>query len=246
MPARKIQRFSLVQQTVDVLREMINSGAYDEVDRLPSEEQLAAEIGASRLTIREALAVLEGEGIILRKHGKGTMINNRTRQLKARIDPAREIGRFIAESGFQPGVARVKGWSEAAGPLLAKKLGLKAGDQVLVIEKLFLADGNPAVFCVDRVPEKLIQTPIPEARYWETIFTVLAEHSGIHVVNDIVELIPTIADHRLAAIMKVNPGTPLLQLDTIAFDEQNEPVMATQEYYLDTFVRFTLYRKANY
>ncbi|WP_258360620.1 GntR family transcriptional regulator [Moorella sulfitireducens] len=246
MSLRKVQRLSLVQQTVETLREMINSGAYDNVDRLPSEEQLAAEIGASRLTVREALAVLEGEGVIMRRHGKGTMINYRTRQLKARIDPAREIGRFIAESGFQPGVARVKGWWEPAGVILAKKLGLKPEDKVLVIEKLFLADGNPAVFCIDRIPEKLIKTPIPEARYWETIFTVLEEHSGIHVVSDIVELIPTTADHRLAAIMKVNPGTPLLQLDTVAFDEQNEPVMATQEYYLDTFVRFTLYRKANY
>ena len=44
-------------------------------EQLPSEAEMAAEIGVSRNTIREAYITLEAEGIIVRKHGIGTFVS---------------------------------------------------------------------------------------------------------------------------------------------------------------------------
>src|SRR5262249_23777231 len=44
--------------------------------RLPTERQLAADLGASRTTVRRALAVLEADGYISREVGRGTFLRD--------------------------------------------------------------------------------------------------------------------------------------------------------------------------
>lgn len=58
----------------DRLRADIKRGAYKDGERLNTENELAALYGMSRQTVRQALDVLEGEGIILRKRGSGTYV----------------------------------------------------------------------------------------------------------------------------------------------------------------------------
>ena len=55
----------------DDLAEQINSGQIGTGERLLSERDMAAKLGAARETIREALRLLEGEGLIFRKRGSG-------------------------------------------------------------------------------------------------------------------------------------------------------------------------------
>src|SRR5690554_108931 len=60
------------------LRELIANGAYRDGDKLPSERQLAADLGASRNALRAAFQVLEAEGKVWRGVGQGTFIGQRT------------------------------------------------------------------------------------------------------------------------------------------------------------------------
>ena len=66
------------------LAHLVKQQIYDRIERdgyadtqgqLPSEPQLAAELGVSRATIREALTILAREGVIVRRHGVGTFVN---------------------------------------------------------------------------------------------------------------------------------------------------------------------------
>jgi GntR family transcriptional regulator of arabinose operon len=59
------------------LREMLAIGAYDQSGKLPSEGDLAGRFGASRPTVRRALAQLESEGFIEKRMGSGTKVTNR-------------------------------------------------------------------------------------------------------------------------------------------------------------------------
>ncbi len=57
------------------LKEAIEGGAYGHGQRLPAERTLAEHYGASRTTVREALAQLEADGLVIRKVGSGTFVN---------------------------------------------------------------------------------------------------------------------------------------------------------------------------
>lgn len=62
----------LYLQLANILREQINSGVIAQGDKLPSETEMMRQYDLSRLTIRDALAVLANEGLVEKHHGKGT------------------------------------------------------------------------------------------------------------------------------------------------------------------------------
>jgi GntR family transcriptional regulator len=64
----------LYYQLQELLKEQIESGAWSPGDRLPSESQLASRYGVSRVVVRQALAILQDDGQILRSQGRGTFV----------------------------------------------------------------------------------------------------------------------------------------------------------------------------
>ncbi|QGP93640.1 HTH-type transcriptional repressor YvoA [Neomoorella glycerini] len=244
---RRVKKSTAVQEALEIIREMITSPEVEEDLRLPSEEELALRLGISRLTVREALTVLEREGVIARIQGRGTIVNRFARRLTSRIDSAREIGKFIAENGYAVGVDSVKYWWQAATAREAEKLAISEGEEILVVEKRFLADGNPAAFCIDRVPKKLFcDLDFSTADLSQAIFPFIETRCQCHLTHDVIEIIPTVADVKLSRCLHVKEGAPLLRLDAVEYDLEGRPVMYNTEYYLDHFVRFTLCRIVSY
>ncbi|GFN23709.1 GntR family transcriptional regulator [Thermanaeromonas sp. C210] len=244
---RRVKKLTAVQEALEILREMIASAEIEEAGRLPAEDELAARLGISRLTVREALAVLEREGVIARVQGRGTLVNRFARRLTGRIDSAREIGKFIEENGYRASTDRVKGRWQPAAPPEAAKLEIEPGEEVLVVEKRFLADGKPAAFCVDRVPRRRFSRfdfDIPDLA--KAVFPLVERLCNCYLTHDVVEIIPAVAEGRLAEALQVGPGTPILRLDVVVYASEGYPVMYNTEYYLDHFVRFTLCRIAAY
>jgi len=62
------------RQLAGVLRDRIRSGELPSGQRMPSEKDLHDEFGLARETVRRALAVLRGEGLIEVRHGHGTFV----------------------------------------------------------------------------------------------------------------------------------------------------------------------------
>lgn len=62
------------QDAVQLLRDFIRSGQYDDQNRLPPERELTETLGVSRAVLRKALAVLESENMIWRHVGRGTFV----------------------------------------------------------------------------------------------------------------------------------------------------------------------------
>jgi len=64
----------LYYQLQELLKEQIESGEWRPGDQLPSEPQLASRFGVSRVVVRQALAILQDDGQILRAQGRGTFV----------------------------------------------------------------------------------------------------------------------------------------------------------------------------
>ena len=76
--------------------------------RLPTERRLAADMGASRTSIRHALAVLEAQGHISREVGRGTFL---------RDDPAQRDAAGTGNSGLEAAAPRTPGPHRRAAAL---------------------------------------------------------------------------------------------------------------------------------
>ncbi|SDZ31406.1 GntR family transcriptional regulator [Herbiconiux ginsengi] len=124
--------------------------------RMPSEPQLAAETGASRTSVREALIRLEERGYIHRSHGARTVINSNLGMLGTRVDQQRDHLVAIARAGYEPGLRLVSAsYDVIAMPVPGAPEpfhDLPPGTPVLRTRKVWSADGRAYVLADDVIP----------------------------------------------------------------------------------------------
>ncbi|HBE10548.1 MAG: FadR family transcriptional regulator [Eubacterium sp.] len=76
-----VQNINLSQKTAEILRNRIlEEKTLIPGDKLPNENVLAAELGVSRATLREALRILVNDGLLAVYRGKGTFVNSKAEQ----------------------------------------------------------------------------------------------------------------------------------------------------------------------
>ncbi|WP_376705558.1 FadR/GntR family transcriptional regulator [Mesorhizobium sp. ISC25] len=91
MPIQAVEPRRLYRQVADQLRQLIDAGEFSVGDRLPTERDLADQLGISRPTVREALIALEVEGRIRIRVGSGIYV---TDPPSAASEPEMEEGPF--------------------------------------------------------------------------------------------------------------------------------------------------------
>lgn len=101
-----------VRVVMGTLYARIQSGEYPSDSRLPSERALAAELGVSRNTVREALDVLETRKMIRRRQGSGSFVTFQTEQVEAPIpgsvgERTSPLDHLIVRSIIEPEMTRL-------------------------------------------------------------------------------------------------------------------------------------------
>lgn len=221
----------------------MKDGEYAGCERLPRESVLAEKMGISRTQLRDILASLEREGFITRRHGVGTIINRHVLNVQTRMDIEVEFMDMIRESGRNPAVAYVRVGDGTADERICKALHLHKDAPVIRVARLVTADGIPAIYCEDVIPQELVHGSATVRDYKLPIFHFLQEFCGVSAYLDLTDVRPTMADERLAEIFQVPLGTPLLNMDEVDYDIDGNPVFCSDEYYVDGIIRHTVMRK---
>lgn len=219
-----------------LIRELAGAGAV----RLPAEDQLSLQLGVSRPTVRSALLSLQKEGLLDRSHGRGTFIRRHAVAIESNLAEDRRFVELIQERGHEPD-ATVVGRTVGRLPEdIAGKLGRPAGDEVLVLERLITASGEPAVYAVDHVPLELV--PDVEAPGEPSVFDFLERHAGRAVRYSVADIVPAVADDEVACRLALDVGGPLLLLLHTHIDAGDEPVAVTRAYVSPRFLSFSVVR----
>ena len=221
----------------------MRTGEYAHCERLPRESVLCVKLGISRTQLRDILASLEREGFITRRHGVGTIINRHVLDVHTRMDIEIEFLDMIRQNGFTPAVAYTSAAPEAADAKTAAQLRLPEGTPMLRVSRLCTADGRPAVYCEDLVEQALIRTEYMEEDLQLPIFHFLQRCCGVNPYLDLTDLRAIPADEKLAGILQVPAGAPLLYMEEVDYDIDGKPVFCSAEYFADGIFRHTVMRK---
>ncbi len=131
----------LYQQIRRWLRDQIAAGALKPHSRVPSERTLAATLCISRMTVRAALDEMIREGLLYRVPGKGTYVA--PPRLEQPLHVLTSFTEDMVARGLRPG-GRVLFQGVAVAPdHVVEPLGIAAGEKVIKLERLRLADGEP-------------------------------------------------------------------------------------------------------
>ena len=233
---------SLTDQVKANLKERIVNGEFDE-GRMPSESDLAVELGVSRTTVRGALSQLENEGTIYRRQGAGTFVNEPGLQIKSRLEEMWSYEEVLRDHGYTPSVEVLRVAEEQASDVVANDLALAVGDPVLSMEKLFLEDDEPVVLTHNRVPSNDLPEDAATFVGDEALPEFLDRHSDRHLAYYVSELVPVALDSHQAKCLGVAENTPAICVQEIGFDQDNEPLVRSTSYFRDDLLRFRLIRR---
>ena len=204
---------------------------------------MARQLGASRATVRQALAQLELDGVILRKHGVGTFINERVLSIGTRLEEVWDFAEMIRLSGYTAGIRHINLTLEPTPPEIVEKLALNPGDEVLTTANVFLADDVPVIYCVDVIPAGLVRSAYRDEELHGPVYTFLEKRCNQRIDYNITEVLPVVADDRISELLNCEVGTPLHYFDEIAFNAEDIPIMYSEEYYRPEYFSFKVVRK---
>ena len=112
---------SLTEQVMTHLKDRIVRGDFPD-GLIPAENELAADLGVSRTTVRDALSRLEHEGVVVRKQGAGTFVNAAGLQITSRLEEIWSYEDVLRDHGYTPSVEVLRLEREPAGPDVASVL----------------------------------------------------------------------------------------------------------------------------
>ncbi len=239
---QKVNKQTMVQQAIELLREYILNLDSDNM-KLPSESLLAEKMGLSRLSIREAMVVLENEGLISRNQGSPTIVTSFARKLAENTDYTGELGSFIKECGFKLDVNLLSNTYEHPDEKTIEVFNMDEDDLVLTVKKSFLADGKPAAYCINRLPKDLFnEFEFNEECLGESMFDFVETNTNYIFSHDYMEFIPELVTSEIGNILSLTPASPILRVDVVKYATTGRVIMYNTEYYTDSLIRFSALR----
>jgi len=190
------------------LSNKIKNGEFKPGDLIPSETQLSAEYGASKMTVRQGLTLLSDAGYLKTVPGKGNYVDwPRYDIFTVRFNEMEITG------GAPGGVKLLEVNMEDPTPEIRQHLNLLPGGKTVVVKRLLYTEGNPSAYDVKYLPyekgkpvvEREIQNvPFPE---------MVAKHGELFSVKNEVSISAAAANQECAQKLGVEPSSPLLVVE---------------------------------
>ena len=234
---------SLTEQAKSLIKQRIVNAEFDE-GRIPSETDLANELGVSRTTIRDALSRLELEGTIIRKQGAGTFVNEASLQIHTRLEEIWQYETMLEAHGYTPTNRIISVEEQPVNLNSAPQLGLSPTDTMLQVKKLFLADNEPVILTINHIPTSIINKPYTSNSFHLPIYKFMDEYCQQNLAYYLSEIQPLIAPDWLVDILNLpQQPTALIAFEEIGYNVDNEPLLKTHSFFRDDLLRLRLIRK---
>jgi GntR family transcriptional regulator len=206
-------------------------------DQLPTESDFCKRYGVSRITVREAMQVLEAEGLIVRRQGKGTFVaHQRRREPAAYFDSARnDFGAHDTD-----GVGEIVSCEVLDADLrIAGRLAIEVGAAVYRIRSRRLDGNRPVCYQVSYVPRAMLGDLGPGGVEPRSLYARLERALGDAIVEaeeavDVVE-----ADRFRAQQLDVKLRTPLLLIERVVYSRVGIAVEFSRSFYNPRLVSLT-------
>ena len=205
------------QEIAQVLRERIAAVGAGHV--LPSESELSAEFGVSRVTVRRALETLREERLVESRQGFGWF--SATAPVQQRLTQLDTIERQLEERGIHPQRQIIEFAFVAAPPHVADRLHC---DQVLRVKRVNRADGDPfavvTVWCPAEIGQSMSRRDVELRPFYELLGIALRGAS-----QTIGAASATAED---AALLEVPVGSPVLRCERLTTSTAGEPILLSE------------------
>lgn len=230
------ERIPLHRRIRDFLRQEIVEGRRPPMSELPSEKALAETFSTTRMTVRQAIAALEHEGLVDKSQGRRTLV---------RAPKAVETV-LVLQHDFKPDLSNItyKLLHQdvvVASPMVRERLQLSSkSDRVVRFSRIRFMRGVPLSFYTSYFEERYCQGFLERDMTGRSLIDVLRNEYGL--VPDMIahEMEVMTADEEAAELLAVREGTRILRFDSVEYGRNREPLVLHGETYRADIYRFKI------
>lgn len=212
----------LYEQLADGLREQIAGGKLKPGASIPPESALTARYHVSRVTARQALEVLAGEGLIVRRQGKGTFVA--PPKIQQDMHALRGFAEVMAQRGRDQAMQVLEFGIVHADASAARALRLSQGDSVLRIKRRHLFRGDPIAFALIYLPQPYARMVTLDQVTTTPIYTLLARQAHVEIKRATQIVRTQSADATTAQLLALPKSAPVMMVERITYSTQEKPV----------------------
>lgn len=233
MKGKRSSPIPLYLQIEEDLRSRIRSGETQALEQVPSESELAASFGVSRMTARKALDRLVAEGILFRRAGKGTYV------APSKIEHGASTRLSFSGAMSSLGLrveTQVLGVDTLPAPTnVASALGLTEGGEVHCVRRLRMVDGEAAAIHVAYLPLGL--AAVLDQDLTGSLNDAMARIGAnvAHARDTIEGVTPTPEE---AMLLEIPPTTAVLRVEGVGLSADLVPLRYTDAVYRGDRFRF--------
>jgi GntR family transcriptional regulator len=227
---------TLYAQVESVLASEIGSKTLKPGHQLPTEDELIARFGVSRITVRRAIQNLVRRGLVEIQRGRGTFvaspkITQELTELSGFVEDMQAIGRKATARLIDKTIV-------SASDTVARQLAVPKGARVVKIQRVRLGDGVPISFDETYLPLDLGKKVIKNNLAVEPIFSLLERKYNIPLVEAEYKMEAVAAEAEIAAALRVQQGSPMFLIERTSYSTAARPVDYEKLYYRGDLVRF--------
>ncbi len=229
--------FQRLQADLSVLIERTPAG-----QRLPSEPELAKQLGVSRATLRDAMRTFETQGLVRRRQGSGTFVVGRVQALDSGLEALESLDTMAKRLGLEISVKNLSVERFTADAESARSLDLSPNAPVLRVRRVICTDGRPVAYLVDTLPEGVLHLDDLPAEFHGSVLDLLLER-GDPLKTSRANISALGATAEVAKALEIQRGDVLLQFCAQLFDVNGKAVDYSLSYFIPGYFHFHVVRR---
>ena len=205
----------LHKQIEEVLRRLINSGGYDNGKLFPKEVEFSNAIGVSRNTVRQAFKTLVNEGLLIRKQGKGTVINKH-RNIVTHLKKWDSFTNDMKQQGIKIKNYLIEFIVEQCDSELTTIFNVPLGKGIKKLTRVRGSESIPFVVFESWFHPRI---PIDNSQdYSKPLNDILENEYNVIAMRSSEELQTIVADEKIAKMLRVKKGAPIFFRKRLVYD----------------------------
>ena len=224
-------------QLKEIIRSKVRNREWQAGDLLPSEREFCELYGMSRMTVRQALTELVNEGMLHRKHGKGTYVNQLSHshpQLLTRLAGFTEL---VEAQGQQSLTKVLYAQMKPADKVTAKQLRIKTGQLIFCLQRLRLISETPIALESGLISFIGCEQLLKEDLEHNSLFQLLETKYGLPPLKSEQELDIGVVGTEDADYLNIPTGSPTHLIQVTVYTERDQPILYGRSIYRNTSIK---------
>ena len=210
--------------------------------RLPSEPDLAKQLGVSRATLRDAMRTFQTQGLVRRRQGSGTFVVGKVQALDSGLEVLESLETMAKRLGLEISLSNLSVDKVVADEDIATNLNLAVGAPLLRVRRVIRADGRPVAYLVDTLPEDVLNLNDMHEDFRGSVLDMLLDR-GDSLKTSRANISAIGATAEVAKVLEIQRGDVLLHFYSQLFDKSGKVVDYSLSYFIPGYFHFHVVRR---